>query len=584
MKGDEITGGPNGHALSCSAGRDGLRAGSAQQSDGDMTQRGETRAAVIRRAEWGVAIAATAILVGLHLTFLLSAGGLWRDEVNCVNLANLPSPKEMWLHLQYDSFPMFWFLLLRAWMRLGPGATDFGIRTLGLLVGLGVLAVLWKNARALGHSIPLVSLTLLGFNSAVISSGDSIRGHGLGMLTGLLTFGLIWEAAHAPTPRRLGLAMLAALIGVHSLYFNTVFLLAACFGGTAVSVSRKSLRSAGLIVGIGAICAISLLPYAGTIRAMRQWDDILRVTVDLAWIWRKLEEAFASTGGSIQWVWIGAATLAVAAALRAWLRDAPGGLSERDRDAALYCGVALVTGLAAYIFFLMTLSYFTHAWYYVTLMALVAACLDAPLGLLTRTIAARGLRLAMVLAVIALVIHPVWTTVRTRKTNVDLVASKVGELAVKGDLILVNPWYVGITFDRYYHGKAERITIPPLAFNGFHRYDLLKEKMMSRRPMAPILEGIQRALQEGHRVFWVGDLFVPMEGELPPDPPPAPRAPWGWDDGPYYYSWGLQVGHFIQSHAQTTAQIEVPLQQAVSGYEETSLYVIGGWRVADSVR
>lgn len=584
MKRDEITKGPNRHTLSRSAAQDGLRVGSTQQSGGGMTQCAETGAAVIRRAEWGVAIAATTILLGLHLAFLLSAGGLWRDEVNSVNLANLPSLKDMWLHLEYDSFPIFWFVVLRAWTRIRPGATDLGIRCLGLLVGLGVLAVLWRNARVLGHSIPLVSLTLLGFNSAVISYGDSIRGHGLGILTGLLAFGLIWEAADAPTPRRLGLAMFAALIGVHSLYFNTVFVLAACFGGTAVSVSRKSWRSAGLIVGIGAVGAISLLAYAGTIRAMRQWDDILRVAVDLAWIWRKLKEAFASTGGSIHWVWIGAATLVVAEVLRAWLRSVASDVSERERDAALYCGVALVTGLAAYIFFLMTLSYFTQAWYYVTLMALVAACLDAPLGLLARTVAARGARLAVVVVVAALVIHPVWTTMRTRKTNVDLVASKVGELAVKGDLIVVNPWYVGITFDRYYRGKADRITIPPLAFNGFHRYDLLKEKMMSRRPMAPVLEGIQRVLQEGHRVFWVGDLFVPIEGEVPLDPPPAPRAPWGWDDGPYYYSWGLQAAYLIQSNAREAAQIEVPLEQPVSGFEETSLYMFGGWRGAERAR
>lgn len=317
---------------------------------------------------------------------------------------------------------------------------------------------------------------------------------------------------------------------------------------------------------------------------MRQWDDILRVPVGLAWIWRKLEAALASTNGYMLWVWIGAATLAVAAALRAWLRSATPAVSERERDAALYCGVALMAGLSAYVVFLKTLSYFTQPWYYVTLMALVAACLDVPLNLLARTLVTRGLRLAIVLAIIALVISPVWTAVRTRKTNVDLVASKVGELAVKRDLIVINPWYVGITFRRYYHGKADWITIPPFSFHGFHRYDLLKEKMMSSRPMAPVLEGIQRVLQEGHRVFWVGDLFVPIEGEVPLDPPPAPRAPWGWDDGPYYYSWGLQAAYLIQSNAREAAQIEVPLEQPVSGFEETSLYMFGGWRGAERAR
>src|SRR5512146_1028828 len=112
---------------------------SAPNSEAGMLFKKTEAEAVIRRAEWGVAIAATAILVGLHLTFLFSAGGLWRDEVNCVNVASLPSLMDTWANLQYDSFPIFWFVVLRVWSRLGPGATDFGIRILGLFVGVGVL-------------------------------------------------------------------------------------------------------------------------------------------------------------------------------------------------------------------------------------------------------------------------------------------------------------------------------------------------------------------------------------------------------------------------------------------------------------
>jgi hypothetical protein len=44
---------------------------------------------MIQRVEWGVVIASTVILIGLHLTFFFSAGSLWRDEVNCLNVADL---------------------------------------------------------------------------------------------------------------------------------------------------------------------------------------------------------------------------------------------------------------------------------------------------------------------------------------------------------------------------------------------------------------------------------------------------------------------------------------------------------------
>jgi hypothetical protein len=34
----------------------------------------------------------------------------------------------------------------------------------------------------------------------------------------------------------------------------------------------------------------------------------------------------------------------------------------------------------------------------------------------------------------------------------------------------------------------------------------------------------------------------------------------------------------MKSHAQNAALIDVPVEQAVSGYEEMPLYVIDGWR------
>ncbi len=517
---------------------------------------------------------ATAVVIGLHITFLLSAGALWRDEVNSVNIASLPSLADMWRHLRYDSFPILWLAALRGWIRFGPGAADFGIRILGLIVGLGTVATLWRNARAFGHSIPLVSLALLGFNSAVISYGDSIRGYGLGMVTGLLALGLVWQAAEVPTPKRMALGLCAALVSVHCLYQNAVLVFAACVAGAAVAVRRKSWRSASLIAGIGAACVLSLLPYAPTIADVRGQDSIRRVEMDSQWIWQNVKEAFASTGGAIHWVWIGLAALAVATTA-AFVRRADDGFSARERDGALYCGVAILAGIPAYVVFLKVVSYASQPWYSIALIALVAACLDAPLMFLALTSATRCARLTIVVAVALFALPAVWAAVRTRKTNMDLVASKVRELTVNGDLIVVNPWYLGLTFDRYYHGYAGWITIPPMPSHSLHRYDLLKERMMSGGAMAPVLEGMQRALREGHRVFW-GDLFLPKQGEVPADPPPPTRAPWGWSDGPYYYHWGLQAGHFIQSHAKAAEQIELPARQAVDPYEDAALYVFSG--------
>jgi hypothetical protein len=46
-------------------------------SNGDM----------IRKAQWAAAIFGTLLAVWLHFLFMQYAGGLWRDEVGAVNLA-----------------------------------------------------------------------------------------------------------------------------------------------------------------------------------------------------------------------------------------------------------------------------------------------------------------------------------------------------------------------------------------------------------------------------------------------------------------------------------------------------------------
>jgi hypothetical protein len=40
------------------------------------------------------------VLTAMH------AGPLWRDETNTFNLAHMPSLRDIWHNLQFDSFPL----------------------------------------------------------------------------------------------------------------------------------------------------------------------------------------------------------------------------------------------------------------------------------------------------------------------------------------------------------------------------------------------------------------------------------------------------------------------------------------------
>ena len=74
--------------------------------------------------ETSAAIAATALSGAWLFLATINAGPLWRDEVNSVNLVEMPL-NEMWKNLNFDSCPLLWLMLLRLWLRLrAEGAGD----------------------------------------------------------------------------------------------------------------------------------------------------------------------------------------------------------------------------------------------------------------------------------------------------------------------------------------------------------------------------------------------------------------------------------------------------------------------------
>jgi hypothetical protein len=533
---------------------------------------------VVRKVERAVGLTATAVLVFLHLVLLAHAGGLWRDEANLVNLSSMP-PREVWANLEFDSTPLGYVALLRAWIWTGLGATDFSLRILGCLLGLGVLGALWRNALRFGCGVPLVSLALLGFNVAAITHGDAIRGYGLGMLTALLTLGLIWGLVERPSVRTTAIALAFAVVSVHAVFFNAVILLGACAGGTAVALRRRQWNTIRLIAIVGSVSALTLLPYIAVFQSRKAWNFMIQFPISLTWIWARFVEASGLSGPLTHWIWIGLALLGVLAVLAANRPGAPGS-PGKPAEVGLFCGVALVTAVSAYLLFVLRLAYPMQPWYFLVLMALVASCLDGALLAVPR----QSLRIAVTVVAIAamtLAIGPVWKSVHVRKTNLDVIAAKLTQSSEKGDVIIVSPWFIGITFDRYYHGAAEWFTIPPMSSHKVHRWDLLKEAMTSSDAMKPVLSRIEKALQSGHRVWVVGTVIIPAEGQGPPVIQPATVAPWGFREEPYYRAWGTQVGYVMSRDGLSRHTILMPSAGLVSHYEGLPLGMVEGRPPAD---
>lgn len=526
---------------------------------------------MIRRLEIALGVCAVAVLAIVHGTLFRHAGALWRDEINSVNLATLPSGT-FWSSLQFDSFPVAWSGLLRAWTALG-GGSDAAFRALGLIVGMGVLVALWWNARRMGAAAPLASLALLGFCAAAISYGDSVRAYGLGMLTGLLAFDRVRAFSLVPDLPRGIAAAAAATLAVHCVFYNAILVMAACAGGAAVALLRRRPWTIVRLVAVGAPAALSLALYAGMLRRQKEWVEIVRWPIDLAWIGSRFHEATSSTGAWAPWAWLLAAigSLGVAAALVTRPRA---GLDETVRQNVAFCGAALGVGAIAYLSFLLTLSYIMQPWYFLTALALGATCFDGILFAPPAGTRLRAARLAAAAVLMAASLPGAWRMAHERRTSLDLVAEKVAGLATAGDLIVVTPWQYGITFARYYHGTARWTTVPPMAAHDLHRYDLLRDAMRNPDAMRPVLDLLAATLRDRQRIFWIGELAAPPPGEAPPILPPAPEGPWRWQELPHYVAWRLQAGHMLRERGVRLARLPVSADGPVSPYERLEVSVM----------
>lgn len=522
----------------------------------------------LARAEGLVAGLAAAAAGALSLWSARHAGAFFRDEVNSLEVAASPSLAEFWRLLEFESAPALWLLLLRAWLAAFGAESEAALRLFALLGGLALPAALWLAARRLGGTLPLVGLALVAVNPVAIRWATSLRAWGLGAALALLALVWVREATREPSRRNVALATLFAVLSVHCVYQNAVLLAAAAAGAAAVALAERRWRRAALPLGIGALAALSLAVYLPTLRRIGAWNMLNRKPVDLATLAERAAAAFAASGTLVAAGWLVLSLGALAASAWAWRRG--------RRAGALFAAVTGVAAAAGFALFLLRLGYITQPWYYVGLIALLAACIDAALAVSLRSRAGRLARVAAALLVLLAGVPHAWSALRARQTNVDVVASRLREEAAPGDLVVVNPWLLAISLRRYYEGPADLATIPPLEDLRVHRFDLVKRQMESGAQMGPLISRLRRVLQAGGRVWVVGGLRAPQGPRPPlaPGRPPLPES--GWSMDPYQAAWTLQVGALLRDHATDTQP--VPIDVAGGRYENLQLRVMSGWR------
>jgi len=544
---------------------------------GSAPREGPAQSDALRRMEWGVAIVLTLVAVLFHIAFLTHAGALWRDEVNTAAFAAMPSLHDLYASLRYDGFPPMAALLLRGWTHAGWGGGDQSLRAFGFVIGVMFLGALWFACRSLRCPTPLFSLSLLGLNPVVIRAVDSIRPYGLGMVMMVATLGLVWRAVESPSTKRLVAAGLLAVLSVQCMYQNAFLLLGICVAGAAVSLRRADRKTAGAIVLVGAAAALSLLPYRASIAGAQDWNVVVRSPTSVKQLLSVLLEALGPGGPTVVLPWIVLALLCVWVAFRG-LRSRSAGPAGAGTSVALFSGAVLIAAAAAFLIALKSTQLQTQPWYYVPLLATVAPVLDASTWTTATARVWRVARLVCALGIAGAMAVPAMGQMSERRTNVDIVASLVAREAAAGDLILVSPWYYGVSFHRYYKGPVEWATLPPLDDLRIHRYDLLKTAMTRPNPIDPVLAKMAGALESGHRLWLVGVLPDPRSVEQPAVPPPAPNATSGWYCGPYLAAWAQQASYLLKSHAIQAEVRPTGAGRPINPYENVPVVVVSGWR------
>ncbi len=549
--------------------------------------------------ETWAALIGTAFSAMLLVLTAIHAGPLWRDETNTFNLAHMPSLRDVWHNLQFDSFPLVWPLLLRGCAVLGLTDGDMSIRIVGLGIGLLFLSSLWLCQRSIGGHTPILSIALLGGLPAFIFIVGANRAYGLAGCLLVLSFSKIWRVLESPTNSRILCAGIICVLFVQCVYSNVVFLGAMLAAGALVAIRQQGWKILWAMAAIGLISAASLFIYLPIIHRDSEYLPLVRSPSFTARnLWDGFGDALVApssanpTGANAPqvWIWIGLmlAGIIVAVTLQRTRARQPtepeiATSANRERsDLALFCVTSMVLGIIGYAGFLLRLHFFMQSWYYVEILILCAISLD---GLLTASWPALRpwglMRISFLVMMMILNAGSAWAEAHTRRSNVDLASAFLSQNASPSDLIVIQNAWEGITFNRYYRGKAQWLSVPPIDSHEVHRNDLVMAKMNQPEAMTPVLHAIANTLAGGHNVWLVGSIPIARWKDLPPGPTPLPpppsEMPTGWWFGSYLEWWNQQVITLLLDHAQLGKSEAFDAPLPVNHFEDVSVLRFTGY-------
>lgn len=522
-----------------------------------------------------LAVVLTLVVIILLFVRATHAGALWRDECATLQLSQFSIPGIM-RNFQRESFPPLVPLALRAYTWIF-GTSDAALRWLGFAVGLLLVAAVWFNAMRLRLGSPLFGLSLLGLSTTFLIWATSIRGYGIGSAIALIALGLFSNAILSGSRRDIALAAGACVLAGQLLLYNSVLIAAMTCAAMLVAISWREWRPAAVALIASLVSAACVLPWVLQFRQEAQSTVVFGGPITVPWLISQFGIALGQPPIWAVILWT-ISFVAVVVGAGTWIVRHRRQHTMEHRKIVVFATTTIVLSVLLYFAFLKVVSYRTREWYYLVLITIIAGALDLAAGVLGRYSFFRMVRLGI--AVVALCVFPVmdWPKLIERQTNMDTIASKLGEDAGSRDLIVCDPWYLGIGYNWYRRAGAEWVTCPILADCTVHRFDLLKDRMMSVHAIDDLLQLITRHLQANARIWIIGDVIFVRPGETPEVLAPAPNSEFGWSSDAYADSWAQQVGVFLQKHASTGGYVSLAAAGPVSDLENARLLWAEGWR------
>lgn len=474
-----------------------------------------------RRLSLGVSVIATAVVIALIYVGWVSVGPLWRDEATTVNIALAPTFARMWEMIRLDTFPLLPSLMIRGWTTWFGSASDLEIRGFGFAVGVSTVLSIWGVSRLLGNAFPVVSLGLLALSPSFLETTTAIRPHGPGLLFLILTYGLLWKVVTSSQWRWSLLAALVATICLQCSYGNAALLSAMFLGAVCVAVSHKDWNKAIRVIGVGLVAVLSLAPYAQVIAEVAGWAPVIAREIHLdevmASLWRTLRThprlPWFLDLRFLMWTEILVAGVVIFITAKQFKRR----LTRKKRAIVIYHLVTVFAGLPMLSLLLIQKGICGNPAYFVPWVALAAL---ASQTLLEKFLVGREWRWFQAFLLLAIVVSagPIaHRQLSARKSNLDIIADVLRERAKEGDYVVVFPWPLGVSFARYYQGRAPWTTLPPFEDHLVHRFDLLRDDSMTSVSSADnrkLLKRLDDTLRRGSRIWLVGDRWNPYADEM----------------------------------------------------------------------